>query len=109
MKRILYILLGLSYIMPMIIIAFSFRKIYIIISGLIVAALSFAICNCGTREQMLISLIWVIWVLIFNIVTFMEYHSSKGTINIYENKYIMWGLYISFNVFMAVVRFFLAN
>ena len=104
MVKILYVLLGCSYLVSLLTLIY-FKKKYAIVNFSIILVLSISVLNSITSLQVFISLIWLIWVLDFNIVAFINYYISKGTINIYQNGNLFWGVYFLFNVFLCLIYY----
>jgi hypothetical protein len=104
MLQISYFLLALLFLI-IFLYCLSFKKHYIGFTFLIGALLIFAVNNAKTNEQMLVDMLWIAWVVIYNGSALIVNYTTKGKKNIFENKFLFWGLYIISNTILAIVRF----
>lgn len=106
MRVISYILLGLTFLTSTLS-YLSFKRSHATFDILLAFILSLAIINARTDQQMLADVLWTAWVLVFTATALISGNLSKGSFNLYENKFVLWGLFVSYNVIAAFTRFVL--
>jgi len=102
MKSILFVLTGVSYLF----VAhsfFAYKKHIAAINGIVTTMLMLALSFAETETQMLFTLMWALYVLLFLVVDLISFYSAlkKG---LHENKLVYWGLFIGFNVVFITFR-----
>ncbi|SRR5690554_3138978 len=111
MKRLLLILVGISYF----IVTFSvapLKKKQVVVNSISLLLLTFSISseiNRTNQRLIVLNFSWVLFYLVFNSIQLFIYRSSNGNRNLYDNKVVLWGFYVPLNIILAVASYFVRN
>ena len=107
MRTLLYLLLGLNYLV--LVVGFiSSRSKYLIAHVTMVVALSMVVFFHVEGVSSIIGSVLLLWVFLFHGARIIVLHQSRGSMDFATNKFVVFGLYAPFSLILFCALFAIA-